>query len=107
MSTTYHPQTDGQSEASNKCIELYMRCFILESPHEWVPMLPWVEFRYNTTFYSFAEVIPFQVLYRREPSTISRSVFGSAANDLVEKYKLERDEVLVLLQNNLFKAQTV
>lgn len=45
MSTTYHPQTDGQSEALNKCIEHYMRCFISESPHEWVTILPWIEFR--------------------------------------------------------------
>lgn len=51
-------------------------------------------------------MIPFQVLYGHEPLTISRSVLGDAANDLVEKYKLKRDDVLVLLQNNLFKAQT-
>uniref|UniRef100_A0A0V0IKE6 Putative ovule protein n=1 Tax=Solanum chacoense TaxID=4108 RepID=A0A0V0IKE6_SOLCH len=106
MSTTYYPQTDGQSEDLNKCIEQYMRCFVSESPHEWVPMLPWAEFRYNTTFYSFAEVTPLQALYGREPPTISRYVSGSAGDDLIEKYMLKRDDVLVLLKNNLSKAQT-
>ncbi|WMV28960.1 hypothetical protein MTR67_022345 [Solanum verrucosum] len=81
MSTTYYPQTDGQSEDLNKCIEQYMRCFVSESPHEWA-------------------------LYGREPPTISRYVSGSAGDDLIEKYMLKRDDVLVLLKNNLSKAQT-
>ncbi|WMV51993.1 hypothetical protein MTR67_045378 [Solanum verrucosum] len=68
-------------------------------------MLPWAEFWYNTAFHSFAGVTPFQVLYGREPPTISRYVLGSAADDLVEKYMLERDGVLVLLRNNLSETQ--
>lgn len=35
MSSSYHPQTDDQSEALNKCVELYLRCFTRDNPRSW------------------------------------------------------------------------
>lgn len=105
MSTTYHPQTDGQSEALNKCIEQYLQCFVADAPHRWVAMLPWAEYWYNTSFQSSAGMTPFQALYGRKAPTIARYILGSSTNDLVEACMVDRDEVIELLKHNLMKAQ--
>jgi hypothetical protein len=33
LTTVYHPQSDGQSETVNQCLEMYLRCAISDSPN--------------------------------------------------------------------------
>lgn len=66
-STTYHPQSDGQSEVVNKSVELYLRCFCCEQPKKWSHWISWAEYWYNTTYNSAIGMNLFQAVYGREP----------------------------------------
>jgi hypothetical protein len=67
---TFHPQSDGQSEATNKIVTLYLRCLIGDRPRDWLRWLPWVEFCYNSSFWSSLRTTPFKVVYGRDLPSI-------------------------------------
>nr|GEV41505.1 hypothetical protein [Tanacetum cinerariifolium] len=105
MSSAYHPQSDGQSEALNKCLEFYLRCYVFDRPKAWVTFLPWAEFRYNSAFQTSIGVTPFKVVYGRDPpSFITHSFSDDTHPDVVQQLK-ERDFALAQLKVNLTHAQ--
>lgn len=67
MSSAYHPQSDGQTEQINQCIEAYLRCFIQACPTQWSQWLHLAEYWYNTCHHSSHQHTPFEVLYGHSP----------------------------------------
>ena len=67
LSSSYHPQTDGQTEAVNRCLETYLRCMCSQEPKEWCKWLPIVEWCYNTTCHSSIHMTPFEAVYGQPP----------------------------------------
>ena len=65
--STYHPQSDGQTEVANRGVEGYLRCFCGERPKEWVNWLHLTEYWYNTTYQSSIGITPFQAVYNHLP----------------------------------------
>ena len=59
MSTANHPQTDGQSESTNKTVEQVLRAFANYRMDNWADMLPLVEFAINDSRQSSTGMSPF------------------------------------------------
>ena len=66
-STSYHPQTDGQTEQVNQEIETYLRIFINHQQDDWVSWLPLAEFCYNNHIHASTHHSPFEVDSGRHP----------------------------------------
>ena len=65
MSTTFHPQTYGQSERTIQVLEDMLRAFVLDHKGSWEEHLPLVEFAYNNSYQASIQMAPYEALYGR------------------------------------------
>ncbi|GJU58398.1 putative reverse transcriptase domain-containing protein [Tanacetum coccineum] len=66
MSTTYHPQTDGQSERTIQTLEDMLCACVLDFGKGWDRYLPLVEFSYNNSYHTSIKTALFEALYGRK-----------------------------------------
>ncbi|GJU97032.1 putative reverse transcriptase domain-containing protein [Tanacetum coccineum] len=66
MSTTYHPQTDGQSERTIQTLEDMLRACVIDFGGSWDVHLPLAEFSYNNSYHTSIRCAPFEALYGRK-----------------------------------------
>nr|GEZ61577.1 putative reverse transcriptase domain-containing protein [Tanacetum cinerariifolium] len=66
MSTTYHPETDGQSERTIQTLEDMLRTCAIDFGKGWEKHLPLVEFSYNNSYHASIKAAPFEALYSRK-----------------------------------------
>jgi transposase InsO family protein len=63
FNSTYHPQTDGQTERVNQILEDMLRDCALQYGRSWDKSLPYVEFSYNNSYQQSLRMAPFEMLY--------------------------------------------
>ncbi|CAN6697434.1 unnamed protein product [Malus baccata var. baccata] len=68
-STTYHPETDGQSETTIQTFEDMLRSSVLQFGDAWHKRLDLMEFAYNNNFHSSIGMSPFEALYGKSCRT--------------------------------------
>ena len=81
FSSAYHPQTDGQTEVTNKSLGNILRSLVSEHPNQWDLALPQVEFAYNDSPNRSTGLSPFNIVYGINP----RGVFELRDLGMMEK----------------------
>ena len=104
MSSSYHPQTDGQTERLNQCLENFLRCTVHSCPRQWHKWLPLAEFWYNTAFHSALGKSLFEVLYGHPPRHFG--IANLTANSIpdLDAWLKERDLLSRLIHQQLLRA---
>ena len=69
FSTSFHPQTNGQTERVNQVLKDLLRTYVKDHPSKWEDYLHLVEFSYNNNYQASARFSPFKILYGRKSNT--------------------------------------
>jgi transposase InsO family protein len=106
FSTTYHPQTDGQTERTNQVLEDMLRACALQHGSSWNKSLPYAEFSYNDSYQASLKISLFETLYDRKcrtplywDQTGERQLFGP---EIIQ----EAEEQVQQIRENLRTAQS-
>jgi hypothetical protein len=100
-SSSYHPQSYGQTYIVNKFLEGYLRCFVSDKKTQWFKWLPLAEWWYNTSFHTATKMTPFMEFYGYRPPSINSSLKEKCKFQAVEYHIENQQQVLQILKNNL------
>jgi hypothetical protein len=108
FSSTFHPQTDGQTEVVNRSLGNLLRCLVGNKPSNWEMVLAQAEFAYNNSVNRSTGKTPFEIVTGMHPRGISdlrdvageekRSAAGEEFADFMES--LHKEVKLRLEQSN-------
>ncbi|KAA0060066.1 DNA/RNA polymerases superfamily protein [Cucumis melo var. makuwa] len=94
FSTSFHPQTNGQSERTIQTLEDMLRACVLQLKGIWDTHLPLMEFAYNNNYQSSIGMAPYKALYGRPCRT------PVCWNEVGER-KLVGPELVQITTNNI------
>ncbi|KAJ0532382.1 putative nucleotidyltransferase, Ribonuclease H [Helianthus annuus] len=66
LSTSFHPQTDGQSERTIQTLQDMLHACVMDLGGNWDTHLPLVEFSYNNNYDTSIKAAPYEALYGRK-----------------------------------------
>jgi hypothetical protein len=100
-SSSYHPQTDGQTERVKQIVEDMLRACVIHFDKAWDKCLALSEFSYNNSYQASLKMAPFEALYGRRCLTPlnwsqagERTLFGP-------KLVQEAEEKVGVIRENL------
>jgi hypothetical protein len=76
MSSSFHPETDGQTERANRTMEEMVRHYISHPQDNWDQLLLALEFAYNTSKHRATGASPFYTCTGRHPLKFDEILLG-------------------------------
>jgi hypothetical protein len=104
FSSAHHPQTDGQTERVNQCLENYLRCMSFSEPQKWSSWLALAEWWYNTSYHASLKCTSFQAMYGYFPPLICEVMVPGPEYPATE-FLSAKQSMLANLKENLATAQ--
>lgn len=104
-SSAYHPQTDGQTEVVNRCLECYLRCMTFDKPKDWPHWLSLVEWWYNTSHHTSINMTPYEVVYGQPPPPLLPYLPFDSQLDMIDRSLQARETTIRKLKFHLARAQ--
>jgi hypothetical protein len=105
ISKTYHLESDGKTERTNRIIEEMLRMYVMDQPSKWEYCIHLVEFSYNNGCQASLKMSPFEALYGKKCNTLV-SWDNPADRAVVGTYLLkEMEEKMERIKKNLKDAQ--
>ena len=80
LSSSYHPQSDGQTERLNRTMEEALRSFVNYQQDNWDSLLPLLEFAFNNSVQASTDLSPFYINYGFHPHVMSDLIVPSTNN---------------------------
>ena len=88
LSTSFHPQTDGQTEIMNQIVEDTLRHYVSPTQEDWDEWIVAVEFAINNSYQETVRSTPFRLNYGQDPltpPTVELPLRGPAARKWLEQ----------------------
>ncbi len=111
MSTSFRPQTDGQTERVNLVIQQFLKNYVAADQQDWVDHLELAEFCYNNSEHSATGSTPFQMVTGKSSIVpMTWVAHGQTPNDASEEMPMvtqldeKRRRLWELAKANLEKA---
>uniref|UniRef100_A0A5C7GQ36 Integrase catalytic domain-containing protein n=1 Tax=Acer yangbiense TaxID=1000413 RepID=A0A5C7GQ36_9ROSI len=96
FSTSFHPQSDGQTERFNGLLELYLRHYVSAHQRDWAKLLDVAQFSFNLQRSEATGKSPFELVMGQQPMTPNAiaSTYGGkspAAHKLAREWHEQAD----------------
>jgi hypothetical protein len=105
FSSSFHPETDGQTERANRTLEEMLRHYVSPDHADWDTHLPMIEFAFNNSYQSSTGQTPFYTYTGRHPLTPLSSTTASN-NPEARQLKLTWEERVAKARKHMLDAQS-